>query len=154
MKYEEISQTGIGRAYQSSLHSIEERHTRFSNCEPIDGKVWCVKDPGVPICSAGKSKQRTNCDSGNFCCFYCQTAAQPDRASQKFCKLQRNVDQQSGQNSIGRFSFKKGSWPKNRDKLKYPIAMIDCGSKSFHRFTIYLSQARITTISSTIILNH
>jgi hypothetical protein len=153
MKYEKIAQTGIDRTYQSSLHFIEERNTRFSNCESIDGEVWCVKDPGVPICSAGKSKQRTSCDSGNFCCFYCQTAAQSDRPGQKFCKFQRNFDQQSGQNSIGRFSFKKGSWPKNRGKLKYPIAMIDCGSKSFHRYTIFLSLARIT-ISPIIILNH
>ena len=153
MKYEEVTQTRIGRTYQFSLHFIEQRNTRFSNCEPVDEKVWCVKDPGVPICSAGKSKQRTNCDSGNFYCFYCQTAAQSDRASQKFCKFQRNFDQQSGQNSPGRFSFKKGSWPKNRGKLKYPIAMIDCGSKSFHRYTIFLSQARITN-SPIIILNH
>lgn len=153
MKYEEITQTGIGRTNQSSLHFIEGRNTRFSNCELIDGKVWCVKDPGVPICSAGKSKQRTNCDSGNFNCFYSQTATQSDRASQEFCKFQRNVDQQSGQNSTGRFSFKKGSWPKNRGKLKYHIAMIDCGSRSFHRFTIFLSLARIT-ISPIIILNH
>jgi len=153
MKYEKIAQTGIGRAYQSSLYFIEGRNTRFSDCEPFDGKVWCVKDPGVPICSAGKSKQRTNCDSGTFYCFYRQTAAQSDRASQEFCKFQRNVDQQSGQNSIGRFSFKKGLWPKNRGKLKYPIAMIDCGSKSFRRFTIFLSLARITTIFPIIFLN-
>jgi hypothetical protein len=31
--------------------------------------------------------------------------------------------------------------------------MIDCGSKSFHRFTIFLSQARII-ISPIIFLNH
>ena len=154
MKYEEVAQTGIGRTYQFCLHIIEERNTRFSNCEPIDGKVCCVKDPVVPICSAGKSKQRTNCDSGNFCCFYCQTAAQSDRASQKFCKFQRNVYQHCGQNSPGRFSFKKGSCPKNRGKLKYPIAMIDCGSKNFHRFTIFLSLETIVTISPIIFLNH
>lgn len=153
MKYEKITKTGIGRTHQSCLHFIEGRNSRFSNCEPIDGKVWCVKDPGVPICSAGKSKQRTNCDSGTFYCFYRQTAAQSNRASQEFCKFQRNVDQQSGQNSVGRFSFKKGLWPKNRGKLKYPIAMIDCGSKSFHRFIIFLSLARITTISPIIFLN-
>ena len=153
MKYEEVAQTGIGRTYQFCLHIIEERNTRFSNCEPIDGKVCCVKDPGIPICSAGKSKQRTNCDSGNYYCFYCQTAAQSDQASQKFCKFQKNVDQHSGQHSPGRFSFKKGSWPKNRGKLRYPIAMIDCGSKSFHRFTIFLSLARII-VCPIIILNH
>lgn len=154
MKYEKIAQTGIDRTYQFSLHFIEERNARFSNCESIDGKVLCVKDPGVPICSAGESKQRTSCDSGNFYCFYCKTAAQSDQASQKFCKFQKNIDQQSGQNSSGRFSFKKGSWPKNRGKLKFPIAMIDCGSKSFHKFTIFLSLVRITTILPIFILNH
>ena len=154
MKYEEVAQTGIGRTYQFCLHFIEGRNTRFSNCETIDGKVCCVKDPGVPICSEGKSEQRTNCDSGNFCCFYCQTATQYDKASQKFCKFQRNVYQQCGQNSPGRFSFKKGSCPKNRGRLKYLIAMTGCGSKSFRRFTIFLSLATIATISPTIFLNH
>ena len=153
MKYEEVTQTGIGRTYQFSFHFIEQRKTRFSNCEPVDEKIWSVKDPSVPLCSAGKSKQRTNYDSGNFYCFYCQTTAQSDRTNQNFCTFQRNVDQQSGQNSPGRFSFKKGLWPKNRGKLRYPIAMIDCGSKSFHRYTIFLSQARITK-SPIIILNH
>ena len=153
MKYEKITQAGIDRTYQFSLHFIEERHSRTSHCESIDGKVWCVKDSGVPICSSGESKQRPSCDSGNFYCIYCKTAAQSDRASQKLCKFQRNIDQQSGQKSSGRFSFKKESWPKNRGKLKYPIAMIDCGSKSFHKFTIFLSLVRTITISLIIILN-
>ena len=154
MKNEKITKIGIGRTYQSSLHFAEERNTRFSDCKPFDGIVWRIKNPGVPICSAGKSKQRTHCDSGNFCCIYCQTATQSDQASQNFCKLQRNVNQQSGQNCAGRFSSKKGSWPKNKGKLKYPIAMTGCGSKSLHRFTIFLSLATITTISPIIFLNH
>jgi hypothetical protein len=32
--------------------------------------------------------------------------------------------------------------------------MTGCGSKSFHRFTIFLSLVTITTISPTIFLNH
>jgi hypothetical protein len=32
--------------------------------------------------------------------------------------------------------------------------MIDCGNKSFHRFTSFLSLARTTTVSPTNILNH
>ena len=154
MKNEKITQTGIGRTYQSCFHFIEGGNTRFSNCEPIDGKVWCVKDPVVPICSAGKSKQRTDCDSGNFDCIYCQTATQSDQTSQKFCKYQKSVNKQSGKNGAGRFSSKKGSWPKNRDELKHPIVMIDCGSRSFHRFIIFLFLARITTISPIVFLNH
>jgi len=153
MKYEKVTQSGIGRTYQFSLHFIEERNTRFSNCEPVEEKVWCVKDPGVPLCSAGKSKQGTYCNSGTYYCIYCKIATQSDQPDQKFFKFQGNINQQSGQNSPGRFSFKKGSWPKNRGKLRYPIAMIDCGSKSFHRYTIFLSQARITN-SPIIILNH
>jgi len=154
MKYEKITKFGIGRTHQSNLYFIEERNARFSNYEPLDGKIWYIKDSGVPICSAGKSKQRSNCDSGDFGCIYSQTATQFDQLGQKFCKLQKNVHQQSGQNSPGRFSFKKGSCPKNRDKLKYPIAMIDCGSKNFHRFTIFLSLETIVTISPIIFLNH
>lgn len=154
MKYEKITKFGIGRTYQFSFHFIEKRNASFSDCKPLDGNVWRIKDPGVPLCSAGKSKQTAHCDSGDFCCIYCQTAAQSDKTNQKFCKLQRNVNQQSGQNSPGRFSFKKGSWPKNRGRLKYLIAMTGCGSKSFHRFTIFLSLATITTISPTIFLNH
>lgn len=154
MKYEKITKFRIGRTYQSSLHFIDEKIIRFSDYKPLDGKVWRIKDSGVPICSAGKSKQRTYCDSGDFCCIYSQNATQFDQTDQRFRKLQRNVNQQSGQNSPGRFSFKNGSCLKNRGKLKYPIAMIDCGSKSFHRFTIFLFLARISTISPIIFLNH
>jgi len=153
MKYEKITQVRIGRTYQPSLHFIEERNTGFSNYKSINGKVWCVKNPVVPICPAGKSKQRANCHSGNFGCIYCQTATQSDQTSQKFCKYQKSVNKQSGQNGAGRFSSKKRSWPKNRNELKHPIVMIDCGSKSFHRFTIFLFLARITTISPIVFLN-
>jgi len=153
MKNEKITKIGIDRAYQSSHHFAEARNTRLSDCKPLGGIVWRIKNPGLPICSAGKSKQRTHCDTGSFCCIYCQTATQSDQSSQKFCKLQRNVHQQSGKNCAGRFSSKEKSWPKIKGGLKYPIAMTGYGSKNLHRFTIFLSLATITTISPIIFLN-
>ena len=154
MKYEKITKIGIGRTYQRSLHFTKERTARFSDSKSLGGIVWRIENTGVPIYSAGKSEQRTYCYTGKFCCIYCQTATRSDQASQKFCKFQRNVHQQSGQNCAGRFSSKKGPWPKNKGGLKYPIAMTGCGSKSSHRFTIFLSLATITTISPIIFLNH
>lgn len=153
MKIEEITKIGIGRTYQSSLHFIEERITRFSDCKLFNRKVWCLKDPSVPICTEGKIKQRTYCDSGTFHCIYCKIAAQSDQPGQKFCKFQGNINQQSGQSGAGRLSSQKGSWPKNRGKLKYPIAMTGCGSKSFHRYIISSSQTSIMALFTIIFLN-
>ena len=41
MKYEEVTQAGIGRTYQPSLHFIEERNTGF----PETSIVFTVKLP-------------------------------------------------------------------------------------------------------------
>ncbi len=153
MKNEKITKTGIGRAYKCGLYFIEKRVTRFSDCKSIDEKVWRVKDPGVQICSASKIKQGTYGCSGTYYCIYSQITAQSDQSNQEFCKLQRNVNQQSGQNCTGRFSSKNGSWPKNKGKLKYLTTMTGCGSKSFHKCTITLSQKTTTANSTIIFLN-
>ena len=148
MKNEKISKIGIGRTYKSSIHFIEERGTRFSNCGPIDEKVWSVKDPGIQVCSAGKIKQRAYGCSRGYYCLYSQTTAQSDQPGQKFCEFQGDINQQSGQSGAGRFSSSKRSWPKNRGRLKYPIAMTGSGSESFHWCTISWSQ--IPTANSAI----
>jgi len=153
MKNEKIKEFGIGREDQSSLDFIEGRGVRKTDCYSFDVLIWCITNSGVPIYSAGKSKQSSHSYSGNFCCFYCQDAAQHNQANQKFCKLKRDVNQQSSQNCAGGFSGTKGSWPKNKGKLEYPIAMTGCMSKSLHRFTTFLSLSTIP-IPPIIFLNY
>ncbi len=154
MKNEKIKEFGISRAGQFSLHFVEGGSARKSGYYSSDVSISCITNSGVPICSAGQSKHSSHFYSRDFCCFYCKDAAQHYRENQKFCKLKRDDNQQSSQNCAGGFSGTKGSWPKNKGKLKYPIAMTGCVSKSLHRFTTFLSLLMMSMLPPIIFLNY
>ncbi len=135
---EKITKLGTGEAHQSCLYFIEERNTSFSDYNPLDNNVWCIKNSGIPVHPAGKTKRRAHCYSGSFCGVYCQITIGSGQTNQKICTLKRNVNQQSGKNSSGRFFSKERSWSNKRGKLKYHIAMIGCGSKSSPRLIVFL----------------
>jgi len=135
----EISEFRGINAYQSGFYFIESRTSAFSNSRRLSGYVWHFKNSSLSLFTAGKDQSAKNPHSRKLCGFYCQTASQFDQENKKYCEVSWNVDQQNGKNSAGRFFSNKGSWPKKGGKLKYHMYMIDWGSKSSLRFTIFLS---------------
>ncbi len=148
---EKITEFRIGETHQSYFYFIEEKETSFSDHKPFDGNVWYIKNSGIPVCSASKTKQRAYCNSGSFCGVYCQITIESDQTNQKVCALKRDVYQQSGENCAGRFFSKERSWSNKRGKLRYHTPMIDCVSKSSLRFTVFLFLIMMQTLFPMII---
>ena len=135
-----ITEHGTSQTHQSGLHFTEQRKAIISGNRVFNGGVRCFSDPGVPVCSASQSKQRPGSYSGSFCGFYSQTATQPDQSGKEICEVQRYIDQQSGPCCLGRILSKEGSWQKRRNKLRYHLPTIVCGSKNSLRSIISLSR--------------
>ncbi|MCW3109627.1 MAG: hypothetical protein JWQ09_4133 [Segetibacter sp.] len=138
---------GTGRTNQSGFYFIKETNSGFSNSEQFGGDVPDIKSAGLSLFEAGKEEQSKDARSGKFYSFYCQITTRRDQKDKSLCGIQGNINKQSGPNSAGRFFSKKGSWPKKRGRLKYHTSMIDCGSKSSHRFTVFSSLTMIQTAS-------
>lgn len=135
-----ITESRIGKTHQSYVCFAEKRQASISGNIALDGKIWCIPDTGLSLCSASQGDQWENGYTGNFCSVYGKNTTRPDQPGKKVCKFQRNDYQQSSQGSIGGIFVKERSWPNKRGKLKYPSVMTVCGSKSSLRFTIYLCQ--------------
>src|SRR3954452_23600607 len=135
-----VTEHGAGKACQPGLRFIAERATSIAGDRALDEEVWCVSNPGVSLCSASQRDESKNGYTGSICGIYCQNTYEPDSQNKKIRKLERNVYQQSSECSAGRFFSKERSWPKKRGKLKYHSPMIECGSKSSLRFTIFSFQ--------------
>lgn len=136
-----------GRTHQSGIYFIKETNSGFSNSKQFGRDVQHIKSAGLSLLEAGKEEQSKDAGSGKFYSFYGQITTRRDQKDKSLWGIQGNVNKQSGPNSAGRFFSKNGSWPKKRGRLKYHTSMIDCGSKSSHRFTIFLSLIMIQTAS-------
>ncbi len=135
-----IAELGTSQTHQPGLRFTEQREAAISDSGAFNGDVWCFSDPGLPVCSASQSEQWEDSYSGTFCGVYSQTATQCDQSDKEICGFQGHVDQQSGPYCTGRILSKEGSWQKRRNKLRYHIPMIVCGSKNSLRFIISLSR--------------
>ena len=146
MIHGKIAEFRTDKTYQPGFYLVKARGTNPSNCDPFIKYVWHIQGAGLSLFETSQSKQRAYSYSGRCRGIYCQTATGFNQTGQKICPCNRHVYQQSGQGGAGGFFSSKGSWPRNRDKLKWPIAMTGCGSKSSHRFTGCSSLISITTI--------
>lgn len=153
MANEKIRKFGIGTADQSGFYFIGGRDFTGTNNRSLDDQVWSIKNSGISLCPASKREQGPYSGSGNVYCIYSQTATQFDRQGQKVCKIPGYIDWQSGHDSAGRIFSKKGSCPKQGDKLKHSIPLIGCVSKNSHRSTVFWSQTMIV-IFRIFFLNH
>lgn len=133
-----IAEFRTGQTYQSGIHFIAQRQRLFSDSGTFSEKVWSVSNTGLPIRPASQREQRENGYSANCCGIYCQTATYTDHPGKEICKIQRSPDQQNGPYCAGRIFSKAESCQKRRNKLKYHIRMIACGSRNSRRFTICL----------------
>jgi hypothetical protein len=141
------TESGTGRTHQSGFYFIKETNSGFSDSEQFGRDVQHIKSAGLSLFEAGKEEQSKDTRSGKLYSFYCQITTRRRQKDKNLCGIQGNVNKQSGPNSAGRFFSKKGSWPKKRGRLKYRTSMIDCGSKSSHRLTVFLSLIMIQTAS-------
>jgi hypothetical protein len=148
MKHGTISELRINQAGQSNLQFIEERDAAFTDCGPVNGDVWDFPHSSLSLYPKGSGESGKGAYPGGYCRIHCKTSSQFDQKDQKICTFPRNIYQQSGPNCVGRVPVKEGSWQKRRDKLKYRIATIVCGSKSSLRCTNCLFQPIIVTSPS------
>ncbi len=146
-----IKEFRICKAYQRGFYIIRQRDDSRSNSKQFSREVWYIKDSGLPLFATGKETSAKASCSGKFCCLYNQVTPQPDRKGKNFCRYKGNDNEQSGQGGAGGFFSNKGSCPKKRGKLRYHSPMTGCGSKSSHRFTIFLSLITIQIPSLIII---
>jgi len=140
MIHGKIAELRTGQTYQSGVHFIKQGQRICSGYRAPNGNVWSVSNSGLPVCSASQGEQHENGYSRNLCRLYRQTTTHPDQSDKEICKIPGDVDQQSGPYCAGRIFSKEGSCQKRRNKLRYHIPLIVCGSKSSRRFTISLFQ--------------
>ena len=135
---EKIAEFRTCQTHQPCIRFTKQGGAAISGSGGFNGVIWCFADSGLPVCSAGQGEQREDSYSRRFCGVYSQAATQPNQSGKEICEVQRDLDQQSGPYCAGRIPGKKESWQKRRNKLRYPIPMIVCGSKSSLRRIISL----------------
>ena len=132
------TELGISQAYQPGIYFAAKGKTSAADSRAIDAEIWGFSNTGIPLYAVGKRDQRENGGTGKFCGVYRQVATYTDQADKEIIGVQRAIDQQSGPYCAGRIFSKEGSCQKRRNKLRYHLPMIVCGSKSSRRFTISL----------------
>jgi hypothetical protein len=137
-----VTELGTSQTHQPCLRFTEQREASISDSGAFNGDVQRFSDTGIPVYSASQSEQGEDSYSGRFCGVYSQTATQPDQPGKEICGFQRDVDQQSGPYCTGRILSKEGAWQKRRNKLRYHLPTIVCGSKNSLRYIISLSRSK------------
>ena len=135
-----ITELRIGQTDQPGIYYASEGQTSAADSRAVDGALWSISNPGLPLYTIGQRDQRKNGDTGKFCGVYGQAATYSDQTNKAIVGIERAVDQQSGSYCAGRIFSQKGSCQKRRNKLRCHQSMIDYGSKSSLRYTISLSQ--------------
>lgn len=128
----------IGKKDQSGLCFAQQRKSSIFSSRAFGKEVWCVSNSGISLYPTSQGYEQEDGDTGNLFGIYCQNTSQLDYPDKKICKHQRDFYKQSCQSGAGRFFSKERSWAKNRGALKYHSPTIECRSKSFLRFTIFL----------------
>ena len=136
-----VTEPGISQAYQSCSCFTEQGTAAIPDSGTFNEVVPYFSNTGLPVYTTGQREQRAGSYSRSFCGFYSQTTTQPDQPGKAICEVQRDVDQQSGLCCAGRIFSKEGSWQKRRNKLRYHLPMIVCGSKNSLRSFISLFQS-------------
>lgn len=135
-----ITERRISQAYQPYVYPASKGHYSTTACGEAGAEVWYISDTGLSLCKSGKRDQRENGDSGKFCGVYRQTTTLTDQAHQEVIRYAESDNQQSGPYCAGRIFSKEGSCQKRRDKLRHPLLMTVCGSRSYLRLTISSSR--------------
>lgn len=135
-----ITELGIGQTDQPGFYFASEGQASIADSRAVDAALWSISNPGLPLYTIGQRDQRKDGDTGKFCRVYRQAATYTDQADKEIIGIERAIDQQSGTYCAGRIFSQKGSCQKRRNKLRYHLPMIVCGSKSSRRFTISLFQ--------------
>jgi hypothetical protein len=135
-----ITELRIGQTDQPGIYNASEGQASAADSRAVDGALWSISHPGLPLYTIGQRDQRKNGDTGKFCGVYRQAATYSDQTDKGIVGIERAFDQQSGPYCAGRILSQKGSCQKRRSKLRYHQSMIDYGSKSSLRYTISLSQ--------------
>jgi len=136
----EITKFGVGQTHQSGVYFAAEGQTPAADSRSVNAEVWGISNTSLSLYSTGQRDQRKNGDTGEFCSVYCQAATYTDQADKEIIGIQGAIDQQSGPYCAGRILSQEGSCQKRKNKLRYLLPMIVCGSKSFRRSTISLFQ--------------
>ena len=136
-----ITEAGIKQAYQSCSCFTDEGTAAIPDSGTLDEVVWYFSNTGLPLYTASQREQRPDSYSRSFRGFYSQTTTQPDQGGKAVCKVQGDAGQQSSPYCAGRIFSKGRSWQKRRDKLRYHLPMIVCGSKNSLRPFISLFQS-------------
>lgn len=133
-----ITKPGIGQTYKSGIYYVAKGQAPAANSGTVNAEIWCLSNPGVSLHTACKRDQRKDVHTGKLCSVYCQAATCSDQADKEVIGIQRANDQQSGSYCAGRIFSKEGSCQKRRNKLRYHLPLIVCGSKSSRRSIISL----------------
>ena len=148
-----ITELGTGQTYQQGICFTTEGEVSSTDSRTFSGDVWSISNPGLSLYSASRRDQRQVAYSSDFCSIYGQTTTHSDQSGKEICKIKRDDDQQSGANCAGRIFSKERSWQKRRNKLKFHLLMIVCGSKNSLRSTISLSQTTLLSQLNIPLLN-
>lgn len=130
---------GISQTHQPRFYFTAEEQSSATDSRGVDGKIWSLRQSGLPVYPTGQGDQRENGDTGECCSVYRKTATYTDQADKKISGIQRAIDQQGGSYCAGRVFSKEGSCQKRNDSLRYHLPMIVCGSKNSLRFIIFSS---------------
>lgn len=135
-----IAELGVSQTHQPGVYYAAEGQTPAADSKSVNAEVWSIANPGLSLYPISQRDQRKNGDTGKICGVYCKAATNTDQADKEIIRIQRAIDQQSGSYCAGRIFSKEGSCQERRNKLRYHLPMIVCGSKSSRRSTISLFQ--------------
>lgn len=136
---EKITEFRVGRKDQSGTNPIAATKAAYKHCRAVDGNLWGITSTSLSLCSASQREQISDSHSGKFNGFYSKATTESDRSGKTICSFTGYFDQQNSPGGVGRVLSKKTAlWSKRRRSLKYRSPMTACGSKSLHRFTIFL----------------
>jgi hypothetical protein len=135
-----ITELGISKTDQQGLCFIGQRQTTARGSRVLNEKIWRITDTGVSLCSTGQGTHREDANTGKFSGVYREITLQPNQTDKGIGRNLRPNHQQCDKASAGGIFGEAGQWQKRSNNLRYPLSMIDYGSKSSHRHTISLFQ--------------
>jgi len=135
-----ITELGISKKDQQGLCFIGQRQTTARGSRVLNEKIWRITDTGVSLCSTGQGTHQEDANTGKFSGVYREITLQPNQTDKGIGRNLWPNHQQCDKASAGGIFGEAGQWQKRSNNLRYPLSMIDYGSKSSHRHTISLFQ--------------
>ena len=140
MIHEEIKKYGISTTDQPCFYHVEKRVVIVGNFRCLGQTIWCIQDTGLSLCTAGQKEPGPHPGSRTPRGLHGKTWSEPDQGDKSSSLIDGVINQCSSKHSTGRVFIKTRPWRKKRDALNYPVRMTGLGSKSSHRFTVFLSR--------------